>query len=180
MLNKILRYSIGSDLVIYIFRCCIGFGIGYELYTHFENPQLYWVLLSIVLVISPEAKDSKKIAIERFKANLIGSGIGLLCYFIGTPDRFIIAVGIILTISVCYFFNLMEVVRTAVVAIIIVMIHEQDSLSWTAAVEHLGVAIGCVIGLLVTVITSFGINFLRKKLNIISIENRTNNTLSNE
>ncbi|MGV7107962.1 FUSC family protein [Flavobacterium sp. U410] len=164
MLEKLIKHSIGSDLAIYIFRCCLGFWIGYELYLHFIDHQLYWALLSIVLVISPEAKDSKRLAIERFKANFIGSGMGLLCFLIGTPNFLIIITGIILSIVFCYVFNLMNVVRTAIVALIIVLIYEKNNMSWIGAVERFsGVALGCFIGLAITVITSYGINFLRKK-----------------
>ncbi|MCO6174741.1 FUSC family protein [Flavobacterium sp. NRK F10] len=167
MLEKVIKYSIGSDLAIYIFRCCLGFWIGYELYVHFIEHQLYWALLSIVLVISPEAKDSKRLAIERFKANFIGSGIGLLCFLIGAPNFFMIIVGIVLAIIICYVFKLMNVVRTAIVALIIVLIYERDNMSWMGAIERFsGVALGCLIGLAITVITSYGINFLRKKWNL--------------
>ena len=72
MINKVIKYSIGSDLIIYVFRCIIGFLIGYQLYIQFPEHELFWTLLSIILVISPEAKDSKRLAIERFKSNLIG------------------------------------------------------------------------------------------------------------
>lgn len=167
MLEKLIKHSIGSDLAIYIFRCCLGFWIGYELYLRFFEHQLYWALLSIVLVISPEAKDSKRLAIERFKANFIGSGIGLLCFLIGAPNFFMIIVGIVLAIIICYVFKLMNVVRTAIVALIIVLIYERDNMSWMGAIERFsGVALGCLIGLAITVITSYGINFLRKKWNL--------------
>ena len=37
-------------------------------------------------------------------------------------------------------------------------------MSWMGAIERFsGVALGCLIGLAITVITSYGINFLRKK-----------------
>lgn len=80
MVNKLIRYSIGSDLIIYGFKCIIGFLIGYQLYLGFPEYELYWTMLSIILVISPEAKDARRLSIERFKSNLIGSGIGLLFY----------------------------------------------------------------------------------------------------
>lgn len=167
MINKVIKYSIGSDLIIYVFRCIIGFLIGYQLYIQFPEHELFWTLLSIILVISPEAKDSKRLAIERFKSNLIGSGIGLLCFLIHTPNVFVVLLGIILSILVCYFFELMNVARTAIVALVIVLIHEQHLLTWLGAIERfISVALGCFIGLFITICTSYIINYLRKKANL--------------
>lgn len=167
MVNKLIRYSIGSDLIMYGFKCIVGFLIGYELYLSFPEYELYWTLLSIILVISPEVKDARRLSIERFKSNLIGSGIGLFCYFIHAPNVYMLVLGIILSIATCYFFNLMNVARTAIVALIIVLIHEQTQMSWTGAVERfISVTTGCFIGLSITIITSAVINYWREKANL--------------
>lgn len=167
MINKLIRYSIGSDLIIYGFKCIIGFLIGYQLYLSLPQYELYWTLLSIILVISPEAKDARRLAIERFKSNLIGSGLGLLCFLIHAPNVYMLLLGVILSIATCYLFNLMSVARTAIVALIIVLIHEQKQMSWIGSVERfMSVTIGCFIGLSITVITSAIINYWRKKANL--------------
>lgn len=167
MINKLIRYSIGSDLIIYGFKCIIGFLIGYQLYLSLPQYELYWTLLSIILVISPEAKDARRLAIERFKSNLIGSGLGLLCFLIHTPNVYMLLLGVFLSIATCYLFNLMTVARTAIVALIIVLIHEQKQMSWIGSVERfMLVTIGCFIGLSITVITSAIINYWRKKANL--------------
>ncbi|MCL9770344.1 FUSC family protein [Flavobacterium sp. HXWNR69] len=167
MLQKIIRYSIGSDLVIYVFRCLIGFFIGYHLYLNFSEYEMYWTLLSIILVISPEAKDAKRLSIERFKSNLIGSILGLVCFIIHEPNLYLMLIGIIITVIICYGFNLMNVARTAMVAFIIVTISEQTQLTWLAAVYRFtSVTVGCFIGLSVTLSTSILINHLRGKVNL--------------
>ncbi|MNE18882.1 hypothetical protein D3C80_1119410 [compost metagenome] len=167
MFNKLVRYSIGSDLIIYGFKCSIGFLIGYQLYLGFPEYELYWTLLSIILVISPEAKDAHRLSIERFKSNLIGSGVGLICFLIHDPNIYMVVLGIILSIATCYLFNLMTVARTAIVALIIVLIHEQTQISWLAAVERfISVTTGCFIGLSITVVTTVIITYLRKKANL--------------
>ena len=164
MLQKVIRYSIGSDLVIYAFRCLIGFLIGYQLYLHFPHYEAYWTLLSIILVISPEAKDAKRLSIERFKSNVIGSLLGLGCFIVYEPNIYIMLLGIVLTVMVCYLFQLMNVARTAIVAFIIVAIHEQTQLSWLPAVYRFAsVTVGCLIGLSITMLTSFLINYWRGK-----------------
>ena len=167
MLQKIIRYSIGSDLVIYVFRCLIGFLIGYQLYLNFKEYEAYWTLLSIILVISPEAKDAKRLSIERFKSNLIGSILGLLCFIIYEPNVYLMLFGIVLTVVVCYYFQLMNVARTAMVAFIIVTISEQTQLTWLAAVYRFtSVTIGCFVGLSITILTSYLINYWRSKANL--------------
>lgn len=167
MINKLIRYSIGSDLIIYGFKCIIGFLIGYQLYLRFPEYELYWTLLSIILVISPEAKDARRLAIERFKANLIGSGIGLICFFIHPINVYMLVLGIVLSIATCYVFNLMNVARSAIVALIIVLIHKQTQVLWIGAVERfISVATGCFIGLSITIVTSAIINYWRKKANL--------------
>ncbi len=161
--ENILKFSLGSDLVIYISRCIIGFLIGYTLYMSFPEHHLYWTLLSIILVISPEAKDSLKLALDRFKSNLIGSGIGLICFFIEGPRVWVILFGIILAILVCHWLNLLSVARSAIVAMIIVLIFENELVTWTGALERFfSVTLGCLIGLGITRSTSFLLNYLRK------------------
>ncbi|MGJ1262503.1 FUSC family protein [Sphingobacterium spiritivorum] len=168
MKDKLLRYSLGSDLIIYALRCLIGFGIGYYIYWKFPEKELYWMLISVVLVISPEEKDAKKLAIERFKSNFIGSVIGLFCYFIPVHQVFMMLTGIILSIIVCRLFNILTVARTSMVALIIVLVHEQQQHSYFSAFERfLSVGMGCFIGLMVTLVTSYFINKLRRKLNLV-------------
>ncbi|WP_026236523.1 aromatic acid exporter family protein [Pontibacter roseus] len=164
MMNRFLRYSIGSDLVIYGVRCTIGFLVGYWLYLSFPQFELYWTLISIILVISPEEKDARRLTLERFKANLIGSSVGLVCFLLPAPEVFRMVFGIILSIVICHFFHLMGVARTAVVALIIVLIHEQlTTLTYWAAVERfLSVTLGCLIGLSVTTSTAYLTMRLRK------------------
>ncbi|MHC2990313.1 hypothetical protein OB13_01435 [Pontibacter sp. HJ8] len=164
MANKLLRYSLGSDVIIYGVRCTIGFLVGYQLYLAFPEYELYWTIISILLVISPEEKDSRKLSVERFKSNLIGSSVGLVCFLLPVPEVVMMMTGIVLSIAICHLFNLMNVARTAVVALIIVLIHEQSTMTYWAALERfLSVTLGCLIGLYVTVLTSNIIQYLRKK-----------------
>jgi uncharacterized membrane protein YgaE (UPF0421/DUF939 family) len=138
--------------------------VGYQLYLAFPEYELYWTIISILLVISPEEKDSRKLSVDRFKSNLIGSSVGLVCFLLPTPEVVMMVAGIALSIVICHLFNLMSVARTAVVALIIVLIHEQATMTYWAALERfLSVTLGCLIGLYVTVLTSNVIKYLRKK-----------------
>lgn len=158
-----IRNFLFSPIVIYIFRCIIGFSAGYFLMLAFPHYDLFWALLSILLVISPEAKDAKKLSIERVKATLIGALSGFVAVFIPLDMYFKITVGIILAAILCKVSNPLNVSRTAVVAVIIILIEKPDD-GFMAPIERfLSVLVGCLIGLLVTIITSFFIKFFHRQ-----------------
>ncbi len=167
MLDKIIKRFITSAISIYILRCLIGFCIGYAMFLKFPEYELFWTLLSIILVISPEEKDSRKLSIERFKSNLIGSLVALACIqTIGSSFYSIIA-GIILTIIVCRSFKVMNMARVALVALLIIMVQPHHSSIVEAPIfRFVSVSTGCFIGLLIVVFTSMMIRPLKRKYGI--------------
>ena len=167
MLNAFLKRSVASPVLIYIIRCMIGFVIGYLLYTRVTEFELFWSFLSIMLVISPEEKDSKRLSIERFKSNFIGSTVALLCILTYGDSFFVIMIGIVITILVCRFFNIMNMTRVAIVALLVIMIpnHGAD-LSYTPVLRSVSVGIGCLIGLLIVISTSYLVRLLRRKYDL--------------
>jgi uncharacterized membrane protein YccC len=167
---KIITALLTSNVCIYTVKCLVGFSIGYFLIREIPDHEMNWTLLSILLVLSPDDKDAKRLAIERMKANLIGSSVGWLCYIIYKPNLYIILFGVVVTIAVCYFFKLMTVTRTALAALIIVFIYEQKSASWYSAIERLLCVVGgCIIGVCITLLIAALISFLKKKLHISEV-----------
>lgn len=167
MFDKLLKRIVSSPLLIYIIRCCIGFMIGYQLYIEFPDFELFWTLLSIILVISPEEKDTRKLSIERFKSNFIGSAVamGLLLFF--EPSVYSILLGIFITIVICRLFNVMNMARVALVALLIIMVQPHESSMVEAPIYRFGsVAMGCIIGLLIVVFTSMIFRPLKRKFGI--------------
>lgn len=157
------RGFIFSPIFIYICRCLIGFSIGFLLMKMIPQYDLSWALLSILLVISPEGKDSRKLSVERVKANFVGAVSGFAAVFIPMDIYFRVLAGIILAAALCKIFNLLNVARTAVVAVIIILIEKPDE-GFMAPIERfLSVLVGCVIGLLVVLITAYPIRFFHKK-----------------
>ncbi|WDF70002.1 FUSC family protein [Sphingobacterium oryzagri] len=167
MINRLIRRSISSPVLIYMLRCLIGFSIGYVLYNRFVHFELFWSLLSIMLVISPEENDSRRLSIERFKSNFVGSFVALLCILINGNALYMIVIGMLVTILVCRFFNIMNMARVAVVALIIIMIQpHQEELSYTPILRFASVGIGCLIGLTIVVTSAYFIRIIRKKMGI--------------
>jgi uncharacterized membrane protein YccC len=160
------QFSIDADMILYIIRCSVGFLIGYALYVAFPQFELYWTMLSIILVLSPEVKDSPRLTNERVKSNLIGSSVGLFCFILPVHQVVMMVLGISMAIVICHFLKLMSVARTAVVALIIVVIHEQESMTYWSAVERfVSVTLGCLIGLAVSTVTAYLSETIKKKTN---------------
>ncbi len=122
-------------------------------------------MISVVLVIAPDGKDSNRLAFDRIKANILGSSVGLSLFLIRIPNLFLICLGVILTIAIAIFLKLNSALRPALAALIIVMIHEEGQNStWHIAVERMVcVIIGCIIGLLITL--AFNAFLISKKQN---------------
>ena len=157
-------------IAIYILECILGLCICYTLYKCFPQHQFYWSMISVVLVIAPDGKDSNRLAFDRIKANMLGSLIGLLLFLIRIPNLFLICIGVMLTIAIGTFLKLHAALRSALSALIIVMIHEEGQNStWHIALERMGcVIIGCVIGLLITL--AFNAFYTTKKQSNIDAE----------
>jgi uncharacterized membrane protein YgaE (UPF0421/DUF939 family) len=148
--------SVKPALIIYTLKCVAGLGIGYLLYVNFPGHQFYWSLISILLVIAPDPQDSSKLAFNRMAANIIGSIIGLFLFITNGPSFLLLAIGVIATIIICSLLRLITVGRTALAAVLIVMIHEKSGNSWEVAFERMiCVIVGCLIGLAVSIIFDF-------------------------
>lgn len=156
--------AINSPFVAYTIRCVTGFLIGYFLMVQFPQHELFWVLLSIILVMSPDEKDARKLTIERSKSNLIGSISGLLVFFIPIDDVYKITLGILLTLIICRFADLINAARSAIVGLLIVLIEHKTDTYWAPGERFIFVTIGCLIGLSVTLVTSYIFNCLNKQI----------------
>lgn len=139
------------ELCEYIVKCLVGVTIGYVLYKAFPqySGEFFWMLLSILLSITHD--NSSKVAFDRMKGNIVGSIVGFLAFLLRNPPNLrTISLGIVLTITLCFLFRLIEVSRTALVAFIIVVIHEEERSSWDVAAYRMASVIsGCLIGLII-------------------------------
>ncbi|WP_060872631.1 FUSC family protein [Myroides odoratus] len=163
MFHELIKKVITSAVFIYTVRCLLGFCIGYYFYIYFEDHETLWTIISIILVISPEGQNSKKLSIERFKSNLVGSVVGLICLELHTPNLVVILFGILLTILICYFFKILNMARVALVSLVIILVQPISGLTeMTPLWRFLAVTIGCLIGLLIVIFTSIPIRRLKR------------------
>lgn len=143
----------------------IGFTLGYSVYIAYPQYELFWALLSIILVISPEEVDTKKLTIERVKANFVGSIAGIIVFFLPLSDWGKLIIGILAAITICKYFNLMKVARSAVVAIMIVLIEHKAESVQVPITRFLAVATGCFIGLSVSLFVAYIRDIILKRTN---------------
>lgn len=138
-------------LIIYIAKCVTGVLIAFALAKLLHYNDYIWCLISIILVLSPDAKDALPQATNRIKANLIGAAAGSLMLLFHPLLIIVVAGAVIITIVVCYFAKLENPTRSALAATIITTIHESGKHVWDTALERvIAVVAGCFIGLIIT------------------------------
>ena len=142
-----------KTFLLYIFKCIVGSTICYGLYYCFPEHQFNWSIISVLLVLAPDKYDSNRLAFDRMKANLTGASVGLLSFLIYTPNIFSLIISIIITILVCTFIKLGGPTRSALAALVIVLIEEKEFTNWQAATDRMMCVIaGCVVALILTYI----------------------------
>jgi len=123
-----------------------------------------WCLISVILVLSPDGKDSLPLAFTRIKANFVGASVGLLCLLISPNNMWILSAALTITLALCYFFKFDTAMRSALAATVIIMLHEEGKHLWDTALERvIAVMAGCVLGLLITFAFHFNIKSAVKK-----------------
>lgn len=167
-MDKIIQKIITSQLIIYTARCLTGFFVGYQLMMLYPEYELFWLLLSIILVISPEGKDSRKLTIDRVWSNFIGALVGLFCLLMDSDlSLSILMIGIVATTIICYLFKIMNMARVAIVALLIILLQPHlSAIELTPFVRFATVTIGCLIGLTITVLSSMLIRKLKRHYGI--------------
>lgn len=135
----------------YIVKCLIGSSICYTLYRIFPEHQFQWSIISLLLVIAPEEKDSFKLSIDRMKANIIGATIGLAAILMCGLNLMVLLVSVSGTILFCTLIKLGNASRSALAALIIVLTDEKHRAGGVSAYERMFcVVAGCIIAIIIT------------------------------
>jgi hypothetical protein len=74
------RFVLPGNVFQYILKSIIGTSVCYDLFIRFPNYPFYWSMMSVALVFTVE--NENELAYDRMKANILGSTIGLILYFI--------------------------------------------------------------------------------------------------
>lgn len=150
-----------KSLLIYAAKCVVGTIIILSI-SHLSTKLTYsdtiWSLFSVLLILSPDGKDSFSLAVNRIKANLLGAGIGLafITLFPNNLSIFIICFALVCTLALGYYFKLDSGIRSALVATIIVIMPQSAIQTWSTPIARvISVIAGCVLGILITYIFHF-------------------------
>lgn len=140
-------------IILYIAKCVTGVLIAFLLAKLLHYNDYIWCLISIILVLSPDAKDAVPQASNRIKANLVGAASGFTLLLFHVSPEITVSGAVIITIIICFSTKLEAATRTALAATIIVTIHENGKSIWDVALERMvAVVAGCIIGILITLI----------------------------
>jgi uncharacterized membrane protein YgaE (UPF0421/DUF939 family) len=162
-------FSFSAATFLYVLRCLIGVVICYALYGYFPQYPFHWSLVSVVVAISPDS--SNHLAYDRMKANLLGGAVGLCLYFMDFPALLLICAGVIVTIIIGTLIRLNNATRSAMAALIIVMIQEGHVKDWDLVLQRVAcVFVGCVTALLITLL----FNLIVKYFNVHGLWNTDN------
>src|SRR5580692_2499812 len=161
------RFVLPGNVFQYILKCIIGTSVCYDLFIRFPNYPFYWSMLSVALVFTVE--NNNELAYDRMKANILGCIIGLFLYFIPLDTLLLIIIGISLVIYMGTILRLENVIRTALAALIIVVVKQgMDKEWWVALSRMICVVVGCLVALFVTLgFSSYNKLIDRKKQNQI-------------
>ena len=152
-LNKFKTNIFDKVFLLYILKCIIGASFCYWLYYFFPTHQFNWSIISVLLVLAPDKYDSNKLAFDRMKANLTGASVGLLSFLLYPPNIFSLIISIIVTILFCSFIKLGGPTRSALAALVIVLLEEKELTNWQAATDRMiCVVTGCIVALVLTYI----------------------------
>ena len=116
-----------KDFIIYISKCIVGLCITYTLYKLFPKHQFFWSVISVLLAFSPDDKGSRRVAYDRMKSNILGSVTGILIFMLPLPNICQMALGVLLTIVIATALNIQSAMRSALAAVIIVLLYEEEN-----------------------------------------------------
>ena len=141
------------DAFLFSARAAVAAVAAYLVYERFLTiPGAIWAAVSALLVSQPALHPSLRASLARCVANLIGAGFGSLAVAALGPTLPALALGVVATGMTCHVARLDDSLRPAYVAVAIVVLTLNPSLSvWAASLDRLlAVAVGCGVSIAVT------------------------------
>jgi uncharacterized membrane protein YgaE (UPF0421/DUF939 family) len=136
---------------IYALKCVLAAAICFSLAWLLNSADFIWFLISVMLVLSPDSQDALPLALTRIKANAIGAAASLIFLFLGLPQAVGVCAALAVAVLLCHLLKAMAGSRSALAAVIILMLHGPGAHVWDAALGRLlSVAAGCLSGFLIT------------------------------
>lgn len=150
-MKRYFRWELSSSEILYIVKCLLGVLVCYGFYSSFPSYPFYWSIISVVLVFTPD--NDQRLAFDRIKANLLGSGVGLVIYLFPLNGLLMFCSAVMATILLGIFLRLENTIRPALAAVIIVLVQESQHKDWIIALERVAcVLLGCFVALCITLV----------------------------
>lgn len=116
------------------------------------------------MVLAPDWDNSITLPIARIKANITGALLGLFCFTLPLSQLTQLCIGVVLTIAVCTILRIPTSTRSALAALVIVLLQEMGKPMWSYALQRIAaVLLGCLVGLALTLSFQYGERLLAKK-----------------
>lgn len=123
--------------------CCALLYSGYAL---FDQHGVAWAVVSALLVLIPDVRQSVATALARVAANIIGAVAGLIVsHYVGEGSAAVI-LAVVFVGYVCHLLRLDLGVRTACVGVVIVMTSHPGEVAASSLSRFWAVMIGCLVG----------------------------------
>lgn len=133
----------------YMVKCVAGTAVCYGIAKAVPQYPIYWSIVSLLLVLDQDEAESMRLALDRMKANIAGASVGLAALFLGAPNILSVCLSVVGTILLCEALKLGKASRSALAALIIVMM--SGNARWATAVERMAcVILGCLVAIALT------------------------------
>ena len=141
-----------KSLLVYIAKCVAGIILCFYIAALLKNWVDYpWLLISVVLVLSPDGTDAVELSLTRIKANLVGAAVGVIVLLLQVPSPWNIPVGAGLSLFICDQLKLNAGARSTLTAVIIILLYPEGEHLWDSALSRvIAVIVGSLLGLLIT------------------------------
>ncbi len=161
-MKKSVAHVFSVENYLYVTRLMIGVVLCYLLFIFIPQMPFQWSLVSVVVAISPD--NSTQLAKDRMVANLLGCAVGFVMFFIHPPNLLMLSIRVLLVVIIGLYFNMQGSIRSALAAIVVLMLYNNQSADWTLALNRLICVIaGCLVALLVTLAFNYIFKICRIK-----------------
>lgn len=123
--------------------CC---ALIYLVYARFHAATVGWAVISSILCLIPDVKQSVATALARVSANVIGAIIGLIVAKLVGDGSAAIILAVILVAYICHVLRLDLGLRTACVGVVIVMTTNPSDVTHSSFTRFAAVIVGCAVG----------------------------------
>ncbi len=134
---------------LYITKCIFGSALCYAVYLLYPAAHLSGSIMACLLVLSPDERNSLKLAYTRIGATITGGLVAMLCFFLPFSPLGCLCISIPVISVLCYLQNLGSATRLAlsISAVVILQRPSEGGTFLLAATSVLAVLIGCAIAL---------------------------------